>query len=352
MTNTASEKIRLTSLASAAGCAAKLGAGDLSEIVFPLGNIFSPADYPNLMIGLNEPDDAGVMRINDAQAIIMTTDFFPPVVDDPYWFGAIAAANAMSDVYAMGGAVMMALNLVAFPASLESWVLTEILRGGADKVKESGGVLVGGHTIMDDEPKYGLAVVGTIHPDEIIAKGGAMVGDDLVLTKPLGVGIINTALKQGVAAEEHVQTAMQSMATLNRTAAEVAKKHHTHAMTDITGYSLMGHGYEMAHHSGADLHIDYDSLHWVDGVDEYAAQHIFPGGMGRNRAYYSKWVTLPDSMADDKEVQGRLYDPQTSGGLLIAAEDGGALLDELLESGVDARRIGTVKAGDGRVVVA
>jgi selenide,water dikinase len=320
--------------------------------VFPLGNIFPMADYPDLMVGLNQPDDAGVMRLNEQQAIIMTTDFFPPVVDDPYWFGAIAAANAMSDVYAMGGSVMMALNLVAFPAELESWVLTEILRGGAEKVRESGGVLVGGHTIMDEEPKYGLAVIGTIHPDEIITKGGAQVGDDLILSKPLGVGIINTALKRGVAEDHHVQSAMASMATLNRTAAELAQKHSAHAMTDITGYSLMGHGYEMAHHSGADLHIEYERLHWVDGVDAYAAQHIFPGGMGRNRAYYKKWVTLPDAMAEDKAIQGRLYDPQTSGGLLIALADGQSLLDELLASGINARQIGTVKAGDGRVVVA
>lgn len=179
------DTIKMTSLAQAAGCAAKLGPGDLSQVAFPLSQLFSSADNPNLLIGLSEPDDAAVYKINAEQAIISTTDFFPPVVDHPYWFGAIAAANAMSDVYAMGGEVLMAINLAAFPASLDMSILAEILRGGADKVKEGGGVLAGGHTIMDEEPKYGLAVTGVVHPDQIRHKGGAKVGDCLVLTKPL-----------------------------------------------------------------------------------------------------------------------------------------------------------------------
>lgn len=344
--------VKLTSLASAAGCAAKLGAGDLSKIVFPLGSLFSPADFPNLLIGLAEPDDAAVMRLNDEQAIIMTTDFFPPVVDDPYWYGAIAAANALSDVYAMGGDVLMALNLVAFPAELDTAILTEILRGGAEKVKEAGGVLVGGHTIMDKEPKYGLAVVGVVHPEKVIPKGGAKAGDALILTKPLGVGIINTALKRGVAEERYVETAMKTMATLNKTAARLAQQYGVHGMSDITGFSLMGHSCEMALHSGADFVIEYDSLHWVPGVDEYAAEGIFPGGMGRNRAYYSKWVTLADRLKTP-QIEGRLYDPQTSGGLLMAVPPQGAdaLLSDLIANAVDARLIGEVRAGEGRVIV-
>jgi len=345
--------IKLTTLASAAGCAAKLGAGDLAEIVFPLGNIFNPADYPNLLIGLNEPDDAAVMRLNDEQALIMTTDFFPPVVDDPYWYGAIAAANAMSDVYAMGGEVLMALNLVAFPASLDGAILREILRGGAEKVRESGGVLVGGHTIMDEEPKYGLAVLGTVHPQKMIPKGGARVGDALILTKPLGVGIINTALKRGIADPQHVDNAMRVMATLNRSAARLAQQYPVHGMSDITGFSLMGHAYEMAHHSGTDLHIQYEALHWVDGVEVYAAQGAFPGGTGRNQAYYGKWASLADHLKDQAEIAGRLYDPQTSGGLLMAVENSqaAALLDDLHAQQIDARLIGTVQAGSGRVLV-
>lgn len=343
--------IKLTGLASAAGCAAKLGPGDLSEMVFPLHGFF--ADNPNLLVGLGEPDDAGVMRLSDEQALIMTTDFFPPVVDDPYWFGAIAAANAMSDVYAMGGEVLMALNLAAFPASLEPSILSEILHGGAEKVREADGVLVGGHTIMDEEPKYGLAVTGTVHPDKIIPKGGAHVDDVLILTKPLGVGIVNTALKRGIADENYVMSAMENMAKLNRTAARLAQQYGVSGMSDVTGYSLLGHGHEMARLSGHDLHIHFSALHWVPGAAEYAEQEIFPGGTGRNRAYYKQFVDLPDEMQDDAIVQGMLYDPQTSGGLLmaIAPEKAEALLEDLTAADIDARRIGRVEAGSGRIVV-
>ncbi|MFP4323223.1 MAG: selenide, water dikinase SelD [Anaerolineales bacterium] len=343
--------VKLTSLASAAGCAAKLGPGDLSEIVFPLGDLFSPADHPALLVGLSTPDDAGVMKLNDQQAIIMTTDFFPPVVDDPYWFGAIAAANAMSDVYAMGGQVLMALNIVAFPADQPPTILRDILRGGAEKVAESGGVLVGGHTIMDDEPKYGLAVIGTVHPDKIIPKGGAQPGDSLVLTKPLGVGIINTALKNGMANPDYVQAAMENMATLNKTAAEAAQRHGVHGMSDITGYSLLGHAYEMVRNTPHNIIIEYDRLHWVPGVDEYAAMGIFPGGTGRNRAYYQQFVRLPDALAEDESILGRLYDPQTSGGLLMAVPDPEPLLADLAAAGADARLVGKVETGDGLVAV-
>lgn len=343
--------IKLTTLASAAGCAAKLGPGDLSKAILPLDQLFDPADFPALLVGLREPDDAAVMRLNDQQALILTTDFFPPVVDDPYWYGAIAAANAMSDVYAMGGEVLMALNLLAFPAELDTFVMSEILRGGGEKVRESGGALVGGHTIMDHEPKYGLAVTGMVHPDQIIPKGGAQIGDALVLTKPLGAGIITTALKRGIAEDEVVQTAMASMASLNRTGARLAQKYGVHGMSDITGYSLMGHGYEMAKLSGHDLHIYFDALHWLPGAQEYADQQIFPGGMGRNRAYYSQWIT---TMPDDPVIQGMLYDPQTSGGLLMAvpAENVESLLRDLEQAGVNARQIGEVRAGSGTVVIA
>lgn len=342
--------VKLTTLASAAGCAAKFGPGDLSTMAYPLGQLFS---HPDLLIGLTEPDDAGVMRLNDQQALILTTDFFPPVVDDPYWYGAIAAANAISDVYAMGGEVLMALNLVAFPADQPQEVLTEILRGGADKVRESGGVLVGGHTIMDAEPKYGLAVTGLVHPDKIIPKGGGKAGDALILTKPLGVGIINTALKQGIADAAYVQAAMENMASLNRVGAQLAQKYGVHGLSDITGYSLLGHGYEMVRYTKNDLHIHFDALHWVPGAKIYAEQHIFPGGMGRNRAYYSPFVSLPDSMKADKMLLGMLYDPQTSGGLLMAvpAESADSLLQELQDNEVNARRVGEITAGSGRVVV-
>lgn len=344
------DTVKLTSLASAAGCAAKFGPGDLSKVAYPLGQLFS---HPDLLVGLTEPDDAGVMRLNNEQALILTTDFFPPVVDDPYWYGAIAAANAISDVYAMGGEVLMALNLVAFPPDQPQEVLSEILRGGASKVQEAGGLLVGGHTIMDDEPKYGLAVTGIVHPDKIISKGGGKAGDALILTKPLGVGIINTALKRGIAEDSYVQAAMENMASLNRTGAQLAQKYGVHGMSDITGYSLLGHGYEMVRYSKHDLHIYFDALHWLPGAEKYAQQEVFPGGTGRNKAYYRQYVSLPDSVKNDKIIEGMLYDPQTSGGLLMAvpSEAADALLDELIANEVNARRIGEITAGDGRVVV-
>ncbi|MBI5929300.1 MAG: selenide, water dikinase SelD [Chloroflexi bacterium] len=343
--------IKLTSLAGAAGCAAKLGAGDLSAIAFPLGKLFDTATHPNLMVGLAEPDDAAVYKLNDTQAVISTTDFFPPVVDDPYWFGAIAAANAMSDVYAMGGEVLMAINLCAFPASLDLAVLGEILRGGAEKVQEAGAVIAGGHTIMDEEPKYGLAVTGMVHPDRVLTKGGAQAGDALILTKPLGAGVITTALKQGKAHEAHVENAMKIMATLNREAARIAQQIGVHAMTDVTGYSLLGHGREMAKLSGMNLHIKTDELHWMDGVWEYAEQGIFPGGMGRNRSFYGKWAQFADEI--DEKTCKLLFDPQTSGGLLMAVayDQADMLLQTLIQQGIDGQRIGEVAEGEGLIIV-
>ena len=345
------DTIKLTSLAQAAGCAAKLGPGDLSAVAFPLSQLFSSEDHPNLLIGLSEPDDAAVVRINESQAIISTTDFFPPVVDHPYWFGAIAAANAMSDVYAMGGDVIMAINLVAFPASLDMAILAEILQGGAEKVKEAGAVLAGGHTIMDEEPKYGLAVTGLVHPDQIIKKGGAKVGDALILTKPLGAGVITTALKRGIVEDDHIQSAMEIMATLNRHATEAAREVGVNGMTDVTGYSLLGHAREMANLSQTTFEINHEAIEWMPGARDYAEQDIFPGGAGRNRAYYNKWVEFEDTV--DIATQGLLFDPQTSGGLLIAVafDKANMLLANLSERGVNAKQIGSVGVGNGTIVV-
>lgn len=345
------DTIKLTSLAGAAGCAAKLGAGDLSSIAFPLGELFSAEDNPNLIIGLGEPDDAAVFKLNDQQAIISTTDFFPPVVDHPYWFGAIAAANAMSDVYAMGGEVLMAINLVAFPAALDMDILREILRGGAEKVREGGGVLAGGHTIMDEEPKYGLAVTGVVHPDKILAKGGAKAGDVLILTKPLGAGVITTALKNGQVDDAHVESAMEIMATLNRDAAQVAQQVSVNGMTDITGYGITGHAYEMARLSGTTFHIDSSNLQWMPGALDYAERGIFPGGQGRNRGYYGRWVDFDPGVSD--LMRQMVFDPQTSGGLLISvsSEKADFLLDALVQRGVNAFQMGYVEAGEGRITV-
>jgi selenide,water dikinase len=345
------DTIKLTSFAKAAGCAAKLGAGDLSEVAFPLAQLFSLQDNPNLLIGLAEPDDAAVYKLNDEQAIISTTDFFPPVVDHPYWFGAIAAANAMSDVFAMGGEVLMAINLVAFPASLEMDILREILRGGAEKVREGGGVLAGGHTIMDDEPKYGLAVTGTVHPDRIRQKGGARSGDKIILTKPLGTGVITTALKNGKADEDHVQSAMEIMATLNRDAAQIAQQFDVNGMTDVTGYGITGHGHEMARLSSTNFHIKTENLQWMPGTLEYAQQGIFPGGQGRNRGYYGRWVEFEDGV--DDVMRNLVFDPQTSGGLLmtIEAQKADDLMVALQKRDVDAFVVGDVTAGEGKILV-
>ncbi len=284
--------------------------------------------------------------------MIFTADFFPPVVDDPYDFGAVAAANAMSDVFAMGGRVLLALNLAAFPSKLDGAILTEILRGGAEKVREAGAVVAGGHTVRDDEPKYGLAVVGMVEPGNIRTKAGARPGDVLILSKALGTGVITTALKQGKADPAHVAAAVASMCRLNQSAAEAAGRAGARAVTDITGFSLLGHSQEMARLSGVDLVIDLHRLAWLPGAEHYAASWIFPGGMADNRLYFEQWVTFDDGISE--EARGLLFDPETSGGLLIsvAPEDADRLLKELAAGGDVPQRMGRVVPGDGRVHVA
>lgn len=313
-----------------------------------MAGIFPGEEYPSLLVGLDAPDDSAVYQLNDEQAIIVTTDFFPPVVDDPYAFGAIAAANAMSDVYAMGGDPILAINLVAYPdGTITQDILIEILRGGAEKVREAGAVVAGGHTVTDKEPKYGLAVVGQVHPAKIIKKGGARAGDKLILTKPLGVGVITTALKQDIATSEEVAAATESMLRLNKAAARAAQNAGAHAMTDITGYGLIGHAQEIARQSNADFHIDMEALHWLPGAMTHAENDVFPGGMWRNREFFEPHVTFPAGTSD--AVQNLLYDPETSGGLLIAvaADAADALLAALDDPG--AAIIGEVTAGAGKI---
>lgn len=265
---------------------------------------------------MDNADDAAVYRLNDQQAIISTTDFFPPVVDDPYDFGAIAAANAMSDIYAMGGKVLFAINLVAFPDNLGSDILREILRGGAEKVAEAGAIVVGGHSVNDREPKYGLAVTGIIDPQKVRLKGGARPGDILLLTKPLGVGVITTALKQQVAAEEHVAAAVESMKALNREAAIAAQAADASAVTDITGFGLLGHAYEMVAQGSVDFRFFLDQLPWLPGAISYGKTRTFPGGMGNNMRFFAKHVTFGDGVST--LMQDMLFTPETSGGLLVA----------------------------------
>jgi selenide,water dikinase len=281
-----------------------------------LANIFKPADFPALLVGLGQPDDAAVYRINDTTALIQTMDFFPPVVDDAYAFGAIAAANAMSDVYAMGGEVLLALNIAAWREDLPLELLSAILRGAADKVAEAGAVIAGGHTITDNEPKFGLSVTGTVHPAHITRKGGAQVGDQLVLTKPLGSGLLTTAGKNGVASDAHMQNAIEWMTRLNRHAASAMRETGIVCATDITGYGLLGHAYEIADASNVALRFHAEALPLLDGAREYAQKKQIPGGAGRNRLYLEGKIHFARELADDQHEI--FFDPQTSGGLLIA----------------------------------
>lgn len=323
----------------------------MTQVLRPLKNLFDQQDYPQLLVGLSEPDDAAVYQIDGNRAIISTTDFFPPVVDNPYDFGAIAAANALSDVYAMGGRPLMAINLAAFPDGLDMTILSEIMRGGAEKVKEAGAVIAGGHTVTDKEPKYGLSVTGEVAVDNIIKKSGAIVGDVLILTKPLGVGVITTALKNNIAESEHVAGAVKSMSRLNRVASELAQKYHVHAMTDITGFGLIGHAHEMAHLSHVNLTIIFDNLKWLDGALDYGKQDIFPGGMVRNQDYFEQWVIFEDGFQEFE--QNLLYDPQTSGGLLMSVDPSSAdnLLADLINAGEVAFDVGVVSEGNGKLEI-
>lgn len=311
----------------------------------PLRNIFNSQDFPDLLVGLDRADDAAVYRLNDSQAIVSTTDFFPPVVDDPYDFGAIAAANAMSDVYAMGGEVLFAINLVAFPANLDREILRQVLKGGAEKVAEAGAVVVGGHSVDDKEPKYGLAVTGMIHPDHIMRKGAMTPGQVLLLTKRLGTGVVTTALKQGIAEESDVQAAVSSMKTLNREAARAALAGGVTAMTDITGFGLLGHAQEMAVQSDVNLHIHVSQLQWLPGARRYGDGGAFPGGMGRNMEYFAPCVDFDADI--DQLTQDLLWTPETSGGLLISLPR--ASVAGFMQALPGAIQIGEVTKGNGRI---
>lgn len=279
--------------------------------------------------------------------MVLTLDFFTPIVDDPYQYGAIAAANAMSDVYAMGGEVVLALNIAAFPPKMPAAIISEVLRGGAEKVAEAGGVIAGGHTVDDDEPKYGLAVMGYVHPQRVATKGGARPGDALVLTKPLGVGIITTAAKGDQADPDHVQAAIDSMLLLNRRAARLMQISGFHAATDITGFALLGHAQEMAEQGRVRLRFWVDRLPFLSGATEYAEQWLFPGGSCRNQEAYRSRVQLGPGVEEEMEML--LYTPETSGGLLIALPPDS--LDHLLslgrEQGQSLWVVGEVLDGEG-----
>lgn len=320
--------------------------------VLRLLNDLGPEKDPNLLVGLNAPDDAAVYRLNDEQAIVMTTDFFAPLVDDPYDFGAIAAANAMSDVYAMGGEVVLALNIAAFPEEMESEIIASILRGGAEKVREAGGIVGGGHTIIDPEPKFGLAVVGLVHPKEILTKSAAQPGEAVFLTKALGTGIVATAAMQDKASPEHLQAAVESMKRLSRHAAHLAREAGTRALTDVTGFSLLGHAYEVAAASGVGIRIETQGMPTLPGAMDYASQGIITGGAARNRDYLDGKVRVSDGITEATEHI--LFDPQTSGGLLftVAAESADETQKLFKDSGETVWRVGKVVEGEGVEAVA
>jgi len=302
------------------------------------------------LVGLREPDDAAVWRLDDERAIVVTTDFFTPVVDDAYDYGSIAAANSLSDVYAMGGHPFLALNVAALPDNLPNEISSEIIRGGAEKAREAGVVIAGGHTVKDKEPKYGLVVIGFVHPQKMMSKGGLKIGDALVLTKPLGFGVTTTALKREQAEEDDVLEAVNWMKQLNDKAGQLANEFGLHAGTDITGYSLLGHAMEMADASGVALNFEFAKIPFISCARKYADKGCFAGGAFDNKRYFEKKIKFKESI--DEQNQVLLFDPQTSGGLLLGVPQG--KLDSFTARAKDLDQavwvVGSVESGSGITV--
>lgn len=334
------DTIKLTSLTTKGGCGCKIGPADLSEVMKMLPP--QPTN-PNLLVGVETSDDAGVYQLTEDLAIVQTVDFFTPIVDDPYDFGQVAATNAISDIYAMGGKPLTALNIVAFPISkLDKSILAEILRGASDKLKEAGVTLVGGHSIDDQEPKFGLAVTGIVNPRNVKTNAAAQPGDKLILTKPIGVGIMTTALKRGLLDDNQIDRVTNVMTTLNKSAAEAMEPFEVHACTDVTGFGLLGHATEMAVGAKAGLRIYRNQVPVLEGAREFAEQGVLPGGSKNNYVHVQDKVTF----AEDMELtdQYLLCDAVTSGGLLmsVAESDAESLLDRLKNAGLEAAIIGEV----------
>ncbi len=326
-----------------------MGPGALAQVLRQ--SALAMYSHPDLLVGLQTSDDAAVFRMSAELALVQTVDFFAPVVDDPYTYGAIAAANSMSDVYAMGGDVLFGLNIAAFPDDLPGSILAEIFRGGAAKVAEAGGVVAGGHTVTDPEPKYGLCVTGTVHPDRILTKAGAKAGDQLFLTKPLGTGALTTAMKNLKAHENHAAGAIASMLTLNRDASRLAREVGVNACTDITGFGLLGHGLEIATKSGVRIEISAGNVPLLPGALECAAAGQLPGGMRRNREHFTAdpetGVTVAPNV--DPLLDALLFDPETSGPLLlaVAAEKADRLFAAFSAANHSLWRVGLVTDGSG-----
>lgn len=324
-----------------------MNAETLAQVLRPLEKVFTARDYPNLLVGLGAPDDAAVWKLDAERALVLTTDFFTPVVDDPYDYGSIAAANSLSDIYAMGGEPFLALNVAALPPDLPPEFNAEILRGGAEKCLEAGVVIAGGHTVQDKEPKYGLVAAGFVHPDGMITKGGARAGDTLVLTKPLGFGVTTTALKQEKAAPSDVVEVVTWMKKLNRQASKFAASFKLRGGTDVTGYSLLGHGLEMADASGVGFQLEMDQIPFISGARKYAHLWTFPGGASDNYHFFGGRVKFASRISDEDRML--LFDPQTSGGLLLAVPNQKVegFLERAEEENLQAWVIGKVVPGLG-----
>ncbi|MCD7903006.1 MAG: selenide, water dikinase SelD [Oscillospiraceae bacterium] len=342
-------EVKLTKLAKCSGCGAKVGTGVLAQLLEGL-----PVHRDeNLLVGFDHSNDASVYKISPEMALVQTVDFFPPIADEPYIYGAIAAANALSDVYAMGGEPKLALNVMAVPEDMPRETVHEILRGGYEKVYEAGAMITGGHSILDPEPKYGLAVTGFVHPDKVLTNSGALPGDVLLLTKPIGIGVLVAAMKGGLLEDAVRDRAYSTMMTLNKAARDCMVKYRVHACTDVTGFGVLGHLLEMAQGSGVEIHLSLSGIRFIPETVEFARMGLLPEGMYRNCAFAEESVDLGETPL---EYQDLLFDPQTSGGLCISvdAEDADALLGELQNAVPAAQRIGSVCAYQGgkRVLLA
>lgn len=331
------EDIKLTKLAKCAGCGAKVGAGVLSKLLSDLPVL----QDENLLVGFDKSDDASVYRMNDTQAIVQTIDFFPPIADDPYLFGQIAATNALSDVYAMGGEPKLALNVMCIPEDMPKEAVHQILRGGYEKCAEAGAIVCGGHSIFDDEPKYGLSVTGFVHPDRFWKNHGAKPGDVLFLTKPLGIGVLTTAQKAELLSPEGEALALSLMTTLNKSARDALIRFRIHACTDVTGFSFLGHLLEMCNGSDVSAVVNTAAIDLIPEALEFARMGLLPEGMYRNRTFAEASV---DVGSVELAVQDLLFDPQTAGGLLAAVhpDDADAVFAALQQAVPSAQRVGTI----------
>lgn len=331
-------EVKLTKLASCAGCGAKVGAGTLVHML----EGFETHYDPNLIVGYDKSDDASVYVLDEERALVQTTDFFPPIVDDPYLYGRIAATNAISDIYAMGGEPKLALNIMCLADKMDRSTVQEILRGGYDTAYEAGVIITGGHTIQGAEPIYGLAVSGFVHPDKVLTNSGAKPGDILILTKPLGIGVLTTAAKANMVSQEVLDRIYRQMATLNKKARDIMVKYSVHSCTDVTGFALLGHSFEMAQGSDCTVHIQAENVPFHKEAYEMASMGFIPAGAYRNREYAEHGVKVTGNVS--RALQDIFYDPQTSGGLLMAVskEEAAQCFEELKKEIPDAAVIGYV----------